>query len=200
MGKHLTLRRIQDQDRTEAVELMHTLRISLGGLQDRSLYRAMCSSAEICCVVARNEQELGGIALVELNRNWIRRRPVLAARMVLARLRHKRSPGTSNPTSPATAAPGIPLAQNPPMRWSDRAPRVLFIGVDPAWRGQGVGKRLYEAMFDEIRALGETCILARVALDNFASLHLHNETGWVLYKDADVVFAIKDLQPARSHA
>jgi L-amino acid N-acyltransferase YncA len=80
------------------------------------------------------------------------------------------------------------------MHWSDRAPRVLFIGVHPAWRGQGIGKLLYNAMFTEIQALGGTCILARVAVDNIASLHLHKETGWTLYEDDGVVFAIKDLQ------
>lgn len=194
------LRRIEPEDRPGAIELMAELRITLGGLQTRALYRALCSSPEVCCVVARQADQIAGVALVEINRNWIRRHPLLALRMAFVRFvlsRLRRTP--SSPSLPATPASPkafpIPLAQNPPLRWSDPAPRVLFIGVDPRRRGQGIGKLLYNAMFDEIRASGGKCILARVALDNIASLHLHHETGWRLFEDDGVVFAFKDLQP-----
>jgi ribosomal protein S18 acetylase RimI-like enzyme len=205
-SSNVILRPIQPEDRPGAVELMAELRITIGGLQTRALYRAMTGSPEICCVVARQANRIAGIALVELNRNWIRRRPLLAARMVLVRFvlsrlrRHSSEASQPSVSHSSASAKPFALAKNPPLRWSDNAPRVLFIGVHPNWRGQGIGKLLYNAMFDQIRALGGKCILARVAVDNIASLHLHNETGWRLYEDDGVVFAFKDLQTASSRA
>jgi GNAT superfamily N-acetyltransferase len=189
---YLKLHRIRPDDRAKAVDLMQLLHISVGGIEDRTVHRAICSSREICCVVARDDNDLAGIAMVELNRNWIRRRPLLAARMLLNRLRHKRSPGEGAPQSPVVASP-VPPAAAAPLRWSDAAPHVLFIGVHPDWRGKGVGKSLYQAIFDEIRVRGHNHIVARIATGNVASLRLHEETGWKLYNDDGVVLAIKDL-------
>ena len=91
-------------------------------------------------------------------------------------------------------ATAVPLARNAPIQWSASEPRVLFIGVHPAWRGKGIGKALYNAIFDEIRSRGRDRILARIALDNTASLRLHKETGWELYEDVGVVLGVKKLR------
>jgi ribosomal protein S18 acetylase RimI-like enzyme len=187
---------MQPEDHAQAIDLMDQLQISVGGLVDRKLYSAICNSTEICCVVARQEQHLTGIALVELNRGWIRRRPLLALRMVIAKYRLRRasvSPATQ-PVNHVPPAIPFPSSHAAPVRWTDAAPRVLFIGVDPAWRGQGVGRLLYDAMFDQIRQRGNDWLVARIAADNLASIHLHKETGWVLYEDDGVVFAAKDLR------
>jgi ribosomal protein S18 acetylase RimI-like enzyme len=194
------LRLLQPEDHAQAIDLMDQLRISVGGLLDRKLYSAICnSSREICCVVARKEQELAGIALVELSRNWIRRRPLLAVRMAIAKYRLRAtSVSSAEPAHPAPPANVFPPAQNAPVRWADGAPRVLFIGVDPAFRGQGAGKLLYHAMFEEIRRQGKDWLLARIATDNLASIRLHQETGWMLYEDDAVVLASKDLRQSGS--
>jgi GNAT superfamily N-acetyltransferase len=178
---------LERRHHSAAIGLMDELRISVGGLMDKALYRAMCSSSEVCCVTARAGEDLAGIALVEFNRRWLWRRPLLVARMVMSRLRSK------NAARGESAAPPLALPKNPPIHWSDRAPRVLFIGVAPSWRGKGVGKSLYEAMFDEIRRRSHKYLLARIAPDNTASLRLHEETGWALYEDDGVVFAVKSL-------
>lgn len=186
----MIVKRIERSDHSQAVALMRELRISVGGLEHTALYRAMCSSDEVCCVVARENEILAGIALVELNRNWIWRRPTLLLRMLMVRIRRKEGMSGSGPAPVAS----LPLARNPPIKWSDAAPRVLFIGVHPAWRGKGIGKALYDAMFDEIRAGGHHRMLARIAPENIASLHLHKDTGWDLYEGDGVVFAIKNLR------
>ena len=188
---------MQPEDHAQAIDLMDQLQISVGGLVDRKLYSAICNSTEICCVVARREHHLAGIALVELNRGWIRRRPLLALRMVIAKYRLKKasaSPATKPVKHDPPPAMRFPSSHAAPVRWTDSAPRVLFIGVDPGWRGQGVGKLLYNAMFDQIRNRGNNWLLARIAADNLASIYLHKETGWVLYEDDGVVFAAKDLR------
>ena len=196
MAEPLTLRLLHPEDHAQAIDLMYQLHISVGGLMHRSLYRALCgSSSDICCVVARQGQALAGIALVERNRNWIRRRPLLAARMILARLQRKKWSSDSSRTHPSEA-PALPLGKNPPVAWGDGLPRVLFIGVHPSSRGRGVGRLLYHAMFDHIRSLGSPWLLARIAPDNVPSLHLHKETGWMLYEGDGVVLAVEDLRAA----
>ena len=198
MAEPFRLRLLQPEDHAQAIDLMHQLHISVGGLVSRALYRALCrSSSDICCVVARQGQDLAGIALVERNRNWIRRRPLLAARMILTRLQRKNRSSDSSRPHPS-AEPALPLGKNPPVAWGDGSPRVLFIGVHPASRGRGVGKLLYNAMFDHIRSLGSPWLLARIAPDNVPSLHLHKETGWMLYEGDEVVLAVKDLRAAPS--
>ena len=180
---------------------MDQLQISVGCLVDRRVYTAICrSNNEICCVVARNEHGLAGLVLVELNRNWIRRRPLLAARMALARYRVKRTASQPENTSSHHSRSSVPYppAATAPLQWADGAPRVLFIGVDRAWRGQGLGKLLYKAMFEEIHKRGHSWLLARIATDNSASIRLHQETGWVLYEDSGVVFAVRDLRTSES--
>jgi GNAT superfamily N-acetyltransferase len=195
------LRLLQPEDHAQAIDLMDQLRLSVGGLVDRKLYSAICnSSREICCVVARKEQALAGIALVELSRGWIRRRPLLAVRMAIAKYRLQAA-SISSATEPAHRAAGpavFPPSQTAPVRWANGAPRVLFIGVDPAFRGQGAGKLLYHAIFDEIRKQDNAWLLARIATDNLASIRLHQETGWMLYEDDAVVFAVKDLRQSGS--
>lgn len=201
MAQPFLLRLLQPEDHAHAIDLMYRLRISVGGLIDRKLYSAICnSSREICCIVARKDQDLAGIALVELSRDWIRRRPLLAVRMAIAKYR-LRAASLSSATKPAhqAAPPAVfPPSQNAPVRWADRAPRVLFIGVDPAFRGQGAGKLLYHAIFDEIRKQDNAWLLARIATDNLASIRLHQETGWMLYEGDAVVFAVKDLRQSGS--
>jgi GNAT superfamily N-acetyltransferase len=183
--------KLNEQDK--AVELMRQLRISVGGLEDPGLYRALSASSEICSLVARDGSQLAGIALVEISRRWIWRHPFLLVRMLMARLRRNKgvSAGASFPENPA---PPFPLFSSPPLDWKDRKPRVLFIGVHPDWRGKGIGKALYFSMFDAIRSRGYDCILARIALDNTASLYLHEETGWVLYEGGQAVLAIRNLR------
>jgi ribosomal protein S18 acetylase RimI-like enzyme len=195
------LRLLQPEDHTQAIDLMYRLQISVGGLVDRKLYSAICNSnREICCVVARKDEALAGIALVELSRSWIRRRPLLAVRMAIAKYRLRASSVSSAAAPAHQAIPSavFPPAHSAPVRWADGEPRVLFIGVDPAFRGQGAGKLLYYAIFEEIRKQGNAWLLARIATDNLASIRLHQETGWMLYEDDAAVFAVKELRQSGS--
>lgn len=69
-------------------------------------------------------------------------------------------------------------------RWSDRrayddTAETSFY-VKSEFRGQGVGRRLKEAILEEARRLGYHSVIARVAQGSEESLHLNLSMGFVL--------------------
>ena len=64
---------------------------------------------------------------------------------------------------------------------------VHFIGVDPATRRLGVGRRLYERLFAAARALGCQEIHAVTAPTNSASIAFHEKVGFSVVAGAAAV-------------
>ena len=62
----------------------------------------------------------------------------------------------------------------PAYRWS----ADCSVYLDPAYRGRGLGRRLYEQLITEVRALGYRSLLAGIALPNPASVGLHEALGF----------------------
>ncbi|GAA3188357.1 MULTISPECIES: GNAT family N-acetyltransferase [Streptomyces] len=56
---------------------------------------------------------------------------------------------------------------------------IHFVGVRPALRGQGVGRRLYSAFFARAAEAGRTDVRAIVSPGNAASLAFHQAMGFV---------------------
>lgn len=68
-------------------------------------------------------------------------------------------------------------------RWSDRsayddAAETSFY-VHSAYRGQGIGRKLKDAIIDEARRLKYHTLIARVAEGSDASIHLNEKAGFV---------------------
>jgi len=59
-------------------------------------------------------------------------------------------------------------------RWSVN----VSLYVADAWRGRGVGTRLYGALFDELLALGYISAFAGITLPNDASVAVHEKLGF----------------------
>jgi ribosomal protein S18 acetylase RimI-like enzyme len=55
-----------------------------------------------------------------------------------------------------------------------------FIGVDPDWRGQGVGEALYQRLFVEATSRGCSEVLAVTAPTNHASIAFHTRMGFAV--------------------
>jgi L-amino acid N-acyltransferase YncA len=53
-----------------------------------------------------------------------------------------------------------------------------FIGVDPGWRGRGVGEALYQRLFVEAVSRGSREVLAVTAPTNSGSLAFHSRLGF----------------------
>ncbi len=67
-----------------------------------------------------------------------------------------------------------------------------FIGVDPGWRGRGVGEALYQRLFVEAAAQGCDEVLAVTAPTNRGSIGFHTRMGFALLpgpgREGDVPF------------
>ncbi|WP_327357350.1 GNAT family N-acetyltransferase [Streptomyces sp. NBC_01304] len=65
---------------------------------------------------------------------------------------------------------------------ADRADEayIHFVGVDPALRGQGVGRRLYGAFFARAAAAGRTRVRAITSPGNAGSIAFHRSLGFLL--------------------
>jgi ribosomal protein S18 acetylase RimI-like enzyme len=55
---------------------------------------------------------------------------------------------------------------------------IHFVGVDPAERGAGLGRTLYEAFFDAMRAGGRTSVHAVTSPVNVDSIAFHRSLGF----------------------
>ncbi|MFF9482858.1 GNAT family N-acetyltransferase [Streptomyces sp. NPDC014733] len=64
---------------------------------------------------------------------------------------------------------------------------IHFVGVHPALRGQGVGRRLYTAFLARAAEAGRTGVRAIVSPGNAASLAFHQAMGFVPEGDGDRV-------------
>ena len=62
----------------------------------------------------------------------------------------------------------------PAYRWS----ADCSVYLDPAYQGQGLGRRLYQRLIAEVGALGYRSLFAGIALPNPASVRLHEAAGF----------------------
>lgn len=185
-------------DIEQAISLLQELRVSFGGIEGRALYRALCSSKSVLAVAAHVEGRLAGITITELDRNWIYKHPILAARMLRRRLSpHLHTVPAIAPVQHTPAISGFVRDSACPVPWSAREPRIVFIGVEAGNRGRGLGSALYRETFRELEGRGRTNLLARIDSGNIASILLHAHTGWEIYLDGGVITALKRLNPVR---
>ncbi|MGL6279984.1 MAG: GNAT family N-acetyltransferase [Gaiella sp.] len=61
---------------------------------------------------------------------------------------------------------------------------IHFVGVDPARRGEGLGRALYQRFFDEARAHGRTVVRCVTSPVNEASVAFHQRLGFVVERIA----------------
>ncbi len=57
---------------------------------------------------------------------------------------------------------------------------IHFVGVDPAWRGQGLGQELYERFFAAARERGATSVHCITSPVNKGSIAFHRAMGFSL--------------------
>ncbi|MFH2126146.1 MAG: GNAT family N-acetyltransferase [Pseudomonadota bacterium] len=77
-----------------------------------------------------------------------------------------------------------------------------FLGVDPAYQGQGIGRRLYERFFELCRQNGRTVVKACTSPVNKASVGFHKKMGFSLAfgdGESDGIPFIKDYNRPGDH-
>lgn len=192
----MTIAKVGGGHAAAAVALLGELRVSLFGVQSKRLHEALIQDGldgTIDCRVATEDERLAGIVLAAPASYWRRallRHWVLGVECLVARLESRRRSARLQPNEvrpderPAKAAryEDVRTWANPGDAW-----RILFVGTAAAARGQGVASALYRSV------MADHSLVARIALDNDASLHLHRSLGWQLRLDGDVMLAVWSL-------
>jgi ribosomal protein S18 acetylase RimI-like enzyme len=62
---------------------------------------------------------------------------------------------------------------------------IHFVGVSPAHRGAGIGRRLYARFFDEVRAAGRSTVRCVTSPANTASVAFHEALGFEVDRVAE---------------
>ena len=61
---------------------------------------------------------------------------------------------------------------------------VHFVGIAPEWRGEGLGRALYERFFEDARANGRTVVRCVTSPGNQRSVAFHKALGFEVEKIA----------------
>ncbi len=189
-----------------ARRLLARLRPTIAGVSGPPVDRALCREAVlgggIVLILAREGDRPAGFVagVIDPARTWpalLRRHPGLGLRIALSRgLERVRRP---RPAA-ARAERGETSPSRGPSAWDESSPevaRVILIGVDDEFRGQGVGLGLYDAFARELAGRGVRRLVARIDAENRQSLALHRRAGWDLEADPDGLrfLATLDLLP-----
>jgi len=188
--------RLRRADVDGARRLLTRMSVSFAGITSRAMCRAMCVSSARrgvpLILVARRDRDVVGVAIAAYDtetfwHGFFLRHPLLALAAIVNRFLHRPPPAAGS--NGHTAAKGA--------SWSDAGPRIakiLFVGVDTAYRSRGLAARLYGDLMLRLARRGITRVDARIGAKNTASLRLHERTGWTLRPDGGVVFATRSLR------
>lgn len=185
--------------------LLDVLDVSLFGIQSPRLHARLVDDAvrgRIDGRIASDGSEVLGLVLAAPVWYWwwLPLRDWRIARDIATVRLRRRSMAKARLHEAAVAAnvpPDVPLADGAaPYDWQrpGRAWRIIFVGTSPAARGRGVAAALYRQI------MAERSLMARIALDNTASLRLHASTGWTLHRDDGVVLAVHEHRHPLSDA
>ena len=192
----VTITHVNEAHAGQTIDLLRALRVSFLGLESRRVHAALVRDAlagRLDCRVAVESGRVLGFVIAAPAVYWASlpaQRPDIAAAVIWSRLRSTlstfgRQAGGDRAVH-ASAAPVVMRTDPPPRTWRHPgdAWRVVFVGTSPLARGRGVAAALYRSL------MAERSLVARIALDNPASLRLHVATGWALYRDGSVALAV----------
>ncbi len=74
-----------------------------------------------------------------------------------------------------------------PAEWS----YIRMVGVHPAFRGQGIGKKLTSRCIDQARKNGEKIIGLHTSEIMDAARHIYESTGFTLHQEIDRIFGVR---------
>jgi hypothetical protein len=178
-----SVRRIQAGDVEAVAVAMSRLNASFGGLHGLGLWRTIAEDSvehRLTGVVAHIDGECAGAAFSgrpAYGKEMLLRYPGLLFRFVLSRFQHH-----ATRKAPGGVYEGE-LTEPAPVTWQapGEAERAIFVGVLPKFREIGIAA----ALCDERRHVAGKPILARIAVDNVASIRLHTRRGWKVWLDGD---------------
>jgi GNAT superfamily N-acetyltransferase len=203
----VTGRPIDQDDVDGVVGLMRSIGVHFAGSKADAVLRAIARDGVqrphfVTVFVTEHEQTLGGVVIAFTRRahywrEFPARHPIAAARMAAHRLvrqvwRTRARVGRSAPV----AKPIDPAAQQ--MWMDDRADiaKVMYVGVDPRFRGAGLGYGLYRSFFRYLAGRGYRFCDAQVSEGNTAAIALHRRFSFQFVDVPSGYFARLDLRQA----
>ena len=187
----MTIEPLQRTHERDAIALLAALRVSLFGVATPRLHAALARAAASGAIdgrVALNGTEVCGLVLAAPSSYWrsaLLTHWPLALECAAARLtRHN---GVTTPVAPRRApllrVRGLPsrTGAEPREAW-----RIIIVATAEHARGQGVAAQLYRHL------MTDRSLVARIAVDNTASIRLHESLGWRIYPDGPVLLAVHD--------
>jgi ribosomal protein S18 acetylase RimI-like enzyme len=186
--------------------VLSALQVTLAGLREVNLYRALCRDAiracPLVCFLARSGDQPAGIVLAIIDyaaywRGFLIRHPFLALRILLRKALNMVSARQETVTA---HDPGAELdePEKGSASWSEsncHIAKILFIGVLPDFQRRGIGRKLYASLFSFLKQMGVYRVDARIAPNNVSSIHLHRKSGWRVLRDNRGIFATIVLHP-----
>jgi GNAT superfamily N-acetyltransferase len=187
----VTIEPLQRTHERDAIALLAALRVSLFGVATPRLHAALARDAASGAIdgrVALNGTEVCGLVLAAPSSYWrsaLLTHWPLALECAAARLtRHN---GVTTPVAPRRA-PLLRVRGLPSRTWAEprEAWRIIIVATAEHARGQGVAAQLYRHL------MADRSLVARIAVDNTASIRLHESLGWRIYPDGPVLLAVHD--------
>ena len=67
--------------------------------------------------------------------------------------------------------------ENPPIEDWESCAYLMYVAVDPKYQGQGIGKKLLQAVIEETKRLGKRCLFGEFTTANPAAIKLAEDFG-----------------------
>jgi len=185
----MNIERVSKKSATQTVALLDDLHVSLLGISSRHLMTVVVNDGirdAIDCRIACDQGEAKGVVIAAPASYW-RSLPAKHWEIALASVRARLA---GHPASSPAVVPSethaLMQAGVPPRTWRNPrdAWRIIFVGTAAHARGKGIAAQLYQSV------MADRSLVARVALDNTASIRLHHSLGWRLYRDGGVALAV----------
>ena len=195
----MNIERASPKYAAQTVTLLEALHVSFLGISSRRLWTVVIDDgmkAAIDCRIACDEDGPKGVVLAAPASYW-RSLPAKHWGIAVASARARlASHAASLPPAVPSETDALMQAGVPPRTWRDPgdAWRIIFVGTAADARGKGIAAKLYRSV------MADRSLVARIALDNTASIRLHHSLGWRLYRDGAVALAVhvrdEDVRPA----
>ncbi|MCB0417352.1 MAG: GNAT family N-acetyltransferase [Bdellovibrionales bacterium] len=197
------IRRVEATDVSDLAEAMAELGVTVAGISglpaNRLIAAAVVSRPEVNGLVCECRGEIAGflVCISNWKQFWLKflaRHPVFLFKVVANRL----FKANLKRRSPAPSTEGASQDGGNKIYWEDSSlaiSKTLYVGVRETYRGLGLGKLLYQRMFEELHKQGISRLDARIAGDNEGSQKLHASVGFkVVKRGRDAIFLSRSIE------
>ncbi len=201
-------RLLQPRDCDGLLELFRQVPPTLANLSNEAIFKALIRDAIVgkylnAYLAIGNNRPIGYVIVTwewqRFKRTFVTRHPAIGLSILWRRIKKSfRKPRSAGPGGSEAAFLSSPTVD---CRWEDNArtiAKIVFVGVDPRARGQGIGAKLYIALTSHLADRGFQRVDALISLDNTSSIKMHERAGWTVRRDLYGYFAFQKLNAPKT--